>query len=61
VLDQLDALDQHVFFLLRRHGHRILVRIPVGANFVPGIDDHLNLLREGLKRVPGNEPARPQA
>jgi hypothetical protein len=61
VLDQLDPLDQHVFFLLGRHGDRILVRIPVGANFVPGVDDHLDLLREGFERVPGNEPARPQA
>ena len=61
LLDQADALDQDSFLLLRGHRDRVLVRVPVHADLVAGVDDHLRLLGEGLDRVAGDEPGRLQA
>ena len=48
VLNQLNAPEQHIFFLLRRHGNRIFVGIAVRADFMPGLDDQPGLFGKGL-------------
>ena len=60
LLDQVDALEHHGLFLLRRHRDRVLVRVAVHADLVARVDDHLRLLGERLDRVAGDEPRRPQ-
>src|SRR4051794_4161265 len=56
VFYQPDALLENVPLLLRCHGDRVLVRIAVAPDLVPGVYDRLHLLREGLYRVAGDEP-----
>lgn len=44
--------------LLNRHGERVLVRVAVKTNLVPGIPDHFAFCRKGLERVARYEPRR---
>src|ERR671931_45153 len=53
-----DTGTEDLFFLLRGHGNRVLMRIPVRAYFVASFDHHAHLLRKSFERMPGDKPRR---
>src|SRR5687768_5550367 len=55
-LDEIDALVEDGLFLLRCHGNRVLMRVAVKTDLMPGISHHLHLPGKGLDRVAGDEP-----
>src|SRR5215208_6428956 len=55
-LDEINALVENSLFLLRRHGNRVLMGVPVETDLVPGVSHHLHLPGEGLDRVARDEP-----
>ena len=60
-LDEFDRPVQDGRLLLAGHGDGVFMRVPVHADFVPGVDDHPGQVREGLDRVARHEPGGGQA
>src|SRR5207249_10085284 len=60
-VDESDTGTEDIFLLLRGHGNRILMRIPVRPDFVASLDHHAHLLRKGFERMPGDKPRRLEA
>src|SRR5699024_7759087 len=57
VRDELDGLLHDDVFLTVRHCDGVLVAIAVGADLMSVVVHHLALVREGLERMTGDEPA----
>src|SRR5664280_3824522 len=55
LLHQVDAAVEDRFFLHAGHGDRVLVRVPVDADLVPCVHDHLGGVGERLEGVTGHE------
>jgi hypothetical protein len=55
---EVDAFVEHRHLLLARHRDRVLVRIAMDADLVPGFRHGLHLGRKRLDRVARDEPRR---
>ena len=55
---QLNTFVEYRRFLLARHRNRVLVRIAVDPNLVPGVRDGLHLIGKCLNGMAGDEPGR---
>src|SRR6185369_1379991 len=60
LLDEGDALVQHLGLLLTAHRDRVFVRVAVHTDFVTGGNYGVDLFRECLDGVPGYEPSGPE-